>query len=175
MPPLHAPNRCYYAAYLRERRFYRRYHTHPVNVLLHAATVPVEWFSTFVFVAAGLSAPWAAQALGVALAGYHVVCLGIRGPTLAAAAGLAGLAFAASAALTQQHLPPGAAAGTAVAVAGHAAAWVLQVGVGHHLVERNQPAMATQLTAHSVVVSLLLAWDWEHDKDDDDKDGTDVK
>jgi hypothetical protein len=36
----------------------------------------------------------------------------------------------------------------------------MQVGVGHWLIERNQPGMADQLTANSVVLSVLLAVDW---------------
>ena len=40
-------------------------------------------------------------------------------------------------------------------------AWVVQVGVGHALVEGNKPGMVEQLTVNSVVLSPLLAWDVE--------------
>ena len=41
-----------------------------------------------------------------------------------------------------------------------AASWAIQVGVGHYAIEGNSPGMADQLTANSVVLSVLLAVDW---------------
>ena len=110
-------------AYLRERHFYRRYHTHPVNALIHVATVPLEWFSTFLLVAACLS-PWIAQAFGLALAAYHLCGLGIsRAAVWATSTALVGLGYAASA--LAARVPRGHAA--TAAVVGHAVAWALQV------------------------------------------------
>jgi uncharacterized membrane protein YGL010W len=45
-----------------------------------------------------------------------------------------------------------------VAVGIQALAWSGQVGIGHKLIEGNNPGMASQLTAASVVLSPLLAF-----------------
>ncbi len=45
-----------------------------------------------------------------------------------------------------------------VAAALQSIAWAGQVGVGHWLVEKNQPGMATSLTLASVVLSPLMVW-----------------
>lgn len=45
-----------------------------------------------------------------------------------------------------------------VALGIQAFAWTGQVGVGHRLVERNSPSMATAFSAASVILSPLLAF-----------------
>lgn len=40
----------------------------------------------------------------------------------------------------------------------HLGSWFLQVGVGHSIIEGNEPGMATALTLHAIVLSPLLAW-----------------
>jgi uncharacterized membrane protein YGL010W len=48
--------------------------------------------------------------------------------------------------------------GFVAAVAMHLGSWFLQVGVGHSMIEGNEPGMATALTLHAIILSPLLAW-----------------
>lgn len=134
----------------RELRFYRAYHTNRTNWLLHVVAVPIEWASWLVLLAVvsrSWRLHWALQA-GVALvtlAGLHAL--------VSAAAQLL-LALAADSVVDAMG-PFYALAAAAVA---WTASWALQVGVGHWMIEQNQPGMATALTPLSIVISVPMAW-----------------
>lgn len=69
---------------------------------------------------------------------------------------LAQIGLGAAAHTTAASLGIGGALSVATAIQG--VSWTGQVGVGHWLIERNHPGMATSLTMASVVLSPLLTW-----------------
>jgi uncharacterized membrane protein YGL010W len=97
----------------------------------------------------------AAVSLSTILACYYIVvrphCCGILGAVIQIVAAMGALLF-------------GEAAGWewawTWAILTQLVSWGLQVGIGHWLIERNQPGMADQLTANSIVLCVLLAVDW---------------
>ena len=38
--------------------------------------------------------------------------------------------------------------------------WAFQILIGHYYFEKNSPGMATKLTLNSIVLSVLLSWDY---------------
>lgn len=149
-------------AYAAELKLYRAHHANRSNWRLHCACVPLEWLACLVALAelprvGWLRPHWLVQ-LGL---GAYVLPLGLPTTAVLAAAQL-GLAAAADAV----HVSlPSADARLVAALVAYACSWLLQVPVGHWLLERNQPAMATKLTLNSVVLSVALAWDWGEVRD----------
>ena len=134
----------------KEVLFYQKYHRHPWNRAIHAAMVPIEWatWMTAVTLVLGQHVTiaisvvcglyyWALKPISL----IHVVAAFTQ-PTL----GYLGCCMAE----TEN--------GWLYAAVVHVSSWLLQVGVGHSLIEKNKPAMTTELTPHSVVLSPLLAW-----------------
>jgi uncharacterized membrane protein YGL010W len=157
-------------AYASELNLYRRCHAHPANFALHCVCVPVEWISWLLALAqlpavAQLSPHWPASPhwllarphwlVQIALAAYTCP---LNPPTSAALAGghlaLAALVDVACAVL------PTVRAQLGLALAAWLCSWLVQVPLGHWLIERNQPAMANGLTLNAVLLSVALAWDW---------------
>lgn len=160
-------------AYERERVWYASHHRHPVNRWLHACTVPWEWVAT-TLVASSLGAQaasaQAAAVCAVAAAPCAAIAVAVarsrRRASLATPAAAAVAFHAATAAggpRAWRALVKACGASTPTALlacAGvNALAWGIQVGVGHWMVERNQPGMASNLTLTATLTSVLLAWD----------------
>ncbi|KAG8459026.1 hypothetical protein KFE25_006571 [Diacronema lutheri] len=141
------------AAYASELRLYRAHHACRANWLLHAACVPLEWAACLLALAQlAPRAPWLAQlALGAYVLPLH--------PPISVALGPAQLALAALVDALGAALPS-TRARLAVALCAWCGSWLLQVPVGHWLLERNQPAMVTRLTLNSAILAVPLAWDW---------------
>mmetsp|Transcript_1167 Transcript_1167/g.3298 ORF Transcript_1167/g.3298 Transcript_1167/m.3298 type:complete len:179 (-) Transcript_1167:236-772(-) len=143
-------------AYARELALYRRYHTRKANVALHAVCVPIEWLAFLVFAAsaspvAQLRPAWVIQAvIALATGPLHPPATFAGVPALFA---LAWLAEAIVEAL------PSFVARAAAAFTAWTVSWLLQVPVGHYLIEGNRPSMTEALTAASVFFSVPLAWD----------------
>jgi len=145
-------------AYKTEIMLYRQYHRNPLNWLIHCVTVPLEHFSWFLLV------PYLDPHIVVLvhlfswiLALYYWI---IRISWHSISAGLLML-FLCNAGTYIHHrfnnmlyVPI-----WMIALLLQAMAWWLQVYVGHHLLEQNQPAMTKKLTVNSIVLSLLLSWD----------------
>jgi len=151
------------SAYRKELHFYRQYHQHPVNWRMHAVLVPVEW-TAWLLLLAPLGLHWPLALLSAAYYLFLDCHLSLVSVFVAAAS--AQMLFA----LTAHHAHLalygyGYGSGSAsVAVAMQAVAWVLQVCVGHWLIEGNNPAMASALTCNAVLLSPLMAWDYTSTK-----------
>ncbi len=138
------------SAYIDEFQFYSKFHQHPVNWTLHAITIPLEWCSWLVFLCM-FNLEWITS---VAIAAYYLL-LKARMGTVCAMAHLC-LAWLARHIYDQMDNWKEVLCFVAAVQVG---AWFVQVVVGHRLFERNLPAMATKLSLHSVVLSVLLAWE----------------
>lgn len=135
------------AAYAAELAKYARHHRSRANLWLHAVLAPVEWAACLVALrcAAGGAAVHAAQ--------------------LAVVAGAA--CARPAVALPQLVLSPLACAGAANAsspLAAAAALWVgavvLQVGLGHGVIEGTAPSAAAEpVAAATAFFAVTLAWD----------------
>ena len=137
-------------AFFREVAFYRDYHQHPWNWRIHAVSVPLE-VMTFLVPLACVN-PRLPVAVSIAIALYALVLDPPRTIVPAAVTGLLGLAaerLSAVSGRTQMAL--------LVAAFLHATSWVLQVAIGHWLIEKNRPAMQDKLTLNSIVLSPVLA------------------
>ena len=139
------------AAASAELSFYRAHHRNRLNWWLHACAVPVEWTSWLILVR--LVAWWLPYVLQSWIA-------------------LLVLAATRSLVLAGAQIPLAALSDCAVRVCGvcgvHVLAaaaicwivsWMVQVGIGHWLIEGNQPGLASSLTALSVLLSVSMAWD----------------
>uniref|UniRef100_A0A7S3Z7L6 Uncharacterized protein n=1 Tax=Lotharella globosa TaxID=91324 RepID=A0A7S3Z7L6_9EUKA len=140
--------------YNKELKFYLRFHQHRVNRRIHAFAVPLEWWS-FLLAATAIhnAMPWA---IALGSAGYYLLLSSKLNATTHIGASIAQvvMAFAATRlALLGSIRSTLLCAGTV-----HGISWALQVGVGHWMIEKNNPGMATQLTMNSIILSPLLAW-----------------
>jgi uncharacterized membrane protein YGL010W len=150
--------------------FYGCYHSRPGNQLVHFLFVPPIMFTLCVWLAylpapaAYLPTPawvpaWVtagavlnpALALVAAYAVYYTLLEPVAGGTWALAQGLP-MWLGATA---WRAARPDAAWKVAAAV--HAAAWVIQVGVGHGLIERRRPALTVSL-GQALGTAALFAW-----------------
>jgi len=140
------------AAASAELSFYRAHHRNRLNWWLHACAVPVEWTSWLILVR--LVAWWLPYVLQSWIA--LLVLAATRSMVLAGAqiplAALSDCAVRVCGVCGGAHVLAAAAICWLVS-------WMVQVGIGHWLVERNQPGMATSLTALSVLLSVSMAWD----------------
>lgn len=129
---------------------YSAYHRNRINWLIHVVTIPIEWLSWLLV----LSIVEFEMVMSVALALYYVVI----GSRMSYFAAVAHLLFAYVAKQSCQYL--GATNSLIAFVAIQLIAWTLQVLVGHRLFEHNLPSMATNLSVNSVLLSVLMAWDF---------------
>jgi uncharacterized membrane protein YGL010W len=138
------------SAYRQELQFYRQYHRHEVNWRMHAVLVPLEW-TAWLMLCSLVRLHWP---LALAAAAYYL----LLDSKLSCAAAAAQVLFALAADRTLASLGSYGAATLAVSL--QAISWTLQVGVGHWLIEKNNPAMASGLTWNAVALSTLMAWDF---------------
>mmetsp|Transcript_3567 Transcript_3567/g.12822 ORF Transcript_3567/g.12822 Transcript_3567/m.12822 type:complete len:156 (-) Transcript_3567:212-679(-) len=138
------------AEYAKELALYESCHQQRLNVLIHMAMVPVEVGVSLAWL--GLLSPVIPVLLAVGTAAYYLV---LQTPySLLAAAGQCVLGFSALA-LARRCQPIQLCLWT---VPLYVVSWVMQIVVGHGLLEKKKPAMATQLSLNSVVLSVLMAW-----------------
>ena len=137
-----------------ELRYYRLHHAEWHNWWLHAVLVPVEWSAWLVALALAASqAPalarlhWVIQSVVASIVWASTSSL-----KLASAQMVLALAAECIVSLCGRYALP-------VAVGLWTSSWVLQVGLGHWLLERNNPGMTKQMSLFSVVLSVSMAWD----------------
>lgn len=147
-------------AYLAELRLYRAHHAHPINWWLHCACVPLEWAAWLIALAQSplSSSIWFVQPHWLVQLALSAYVLPLRLPTTGMLACAQLVLPLLVDALHASLSSVGARLGVALAV--WSCSWLLQVPVGHWLVERNQPSMATKLTLNAVLLSVPLAWDF---------------
>mmetsp|Transcript_10269 Transcript_10269/g.26704 ORF Transcript_10269/g.26704 Transcript_10269/m.26704 type:complete len:166 (+) Transcript_10269:3-500(+) len=144
------------SSYAEELALYRAHHSHMGNWLLHAACVPLEWLSFLITLAlVEPRLPWAVQG---ALAALVLAC---NRPALVSVCISLGLLVLAQAAnwVVIDLVPGRRIHAIALAAGSCSLSWAVQVPIGHWLLERNQPSMASRLTINSVLLSVPLAWD----------------
>ncbi len=136
--------------YRKELTFYQSYHRNRNNQIIHAVCVPVEWLSWLVI----LSCFHFEWVLTIPISIYYLFL-----PTPAK--------YVASAAHTLMafisgciFLKFGFSMSLKIAVFSQILSWLCQVGIGHYICEKNTPAMKDKLSFNSIVLSVLLAWDW---------------
>jgi uncharacterized membrane protein YGL010W len=136
--------------YKEELSFFRNYHRRKLNRIIHSICVPIEEFS-FLLLLGFVQLIYVKAVLyfcyHLSLSGFFPKIIGVTHLLLAA---LAHLVSANSSATTLLCVSFGL----------QFIAWFCQVVVGHMLIERNQPGFFEKLSFHSVVLSLMLAWDY---------------
>jgi uncharacterized membrane protein YGL010W len=142
-------------AYMAELRLYRAHHQNVYNWGLHCIAVPLEWF-TYCLLMSLASRALGGKNLYYALLGAIALYNALLDFPFGWIAAVALLCLSGGAMHIAAHRRPLELVLGSVLV--HATSWLLQVGVGHWLLERNSPSMATKLSANSVLLSLLLAW-----------------
>ena len=140
--------------YIDEVIFFRRYHQNYINAFIHAITIPLEWFSWVILISL-VNIHWIIQIL---IFLYYVII----GTPSALVCSLLHLAMAYMAGCMQRHL--GIVNSIMFFCLCQISAWISQVIFGHWLFERNQPAMVNRLTINSIILSVLLSWEWERFK-----------
>lgn len=155
-------------SYHSELQFYWKFHRHPINRGIHVIAVPMEWFCAMIwidilaFVVIGflnddeMTFVLATRRISTTmnfLLGIYFCMLDII-PGLAACLTIAILEYGSALMYhTSDGSIPFILGWTAFINVG---SWIVQVHIGHRIYEKNMPAMATQLTFHSVILSLLF-------------------
>lgn len=136
--------------YIVELRLYQRHHRNRINWVIHAVTIPIEWTCWLMFAAYISNLHWI---IGTITAVYFI----LLNSNVSAACAIFQIIYA----VIAEYLVSSYDTWTAISLACvmQLVAWILQVCVGHWLLERNNPAMMTKLTLNSVVLSTLMAWD----------------
>ena len=134
-----------------ELAFYRKYHRHRQNWWIHYVCVPLE-VTTFLVPAACVH-----RALPLLVSAPTALYGALLDPprTLLPAAITCSLGIVAERVVAVSGGSTGRALLLALAL--HAAAWIMQVPVGHWMLEKNTPAMQDKMTLNSVVLCVLLA------------------
>lgn len=137
-------------SYKEELVFYKAYHRNKSNWLIHAVTIPFEWASWLLLLAC-INMHWY---VALSCAVYYT-CIGSKISILAS---VAQIIYCWGAHETCRHF--GLYTSVAIVVAVQLSSWFAQVCIGHYLIEKNQPAMATKLTLNSIFLSPMIAWDY---------------
>lgn len=138
--------------YHSELRLYRKYHKHPVNWWIHFIAVPVEW-SSWLIILSSFKCQWIVATI---TAIYYLYL----DSELSKCAALAQFAFAFVASKVYAYFDNYFHA-ILFAIILQLVSWTLQIGIGHKLIEKNDPSMVgEELTLNSIVLSPILAWDY---------------
>lgn len=136
--------------YRSELLFYRQFHQHPINWWIHSIAIPIEWASWLIFLCY-LQCHWMV-ATGTAC--YYLM-IGSQISYIAAPAQLIFAFISSKICLAFDNVYNS----IIFAIGLQIVSWSLQVGVGHKLIEKNNPGMTTSLTFNSIILSPILAWD----------------
>ena len=135
--------------YSRELMFYRKYHTHILNNAIHIICIPLEWASFLLIIS-----PTHLQYLvSIILLPYHILAK----PYFSIIIGIFHLILAFMCGIINSKIGPIASFQIALVV--QVVSWLLQVVIGHILVERNAPSMTQNISFYSIIFSVLMALD----------------
>lgn len=137
-------------AYDTERQFYLKFHKNKFNILLHSVFVPIEWFC-FLYTMYYLS-PIAALSIVMFILIYYTLLRSLYG-LLIGSSNIAMLYLSMSLGDEPQFV---------LIAALYLLAWSMQIIVGHGYCERNAPAFTKALTLNSILLSVLLAFDYSN-------------
>lgn len=136
--------------YLNELKYYLSYHQHPWNWRLHAICVPIEWLGYYLF----LSLLHIHLIIALPLSLYLIAL-----PSKIAFISSIGNILFALIANKLYHYLKNWVSTLLLAFAIQGVAWLIQIFIGHQIIEKNVPGFTKQLTLNSILVSLLLSWD----------------
>ena len=136
-----------------ELEFYRQHHERPLNWWLHAVAVPIEWTSALL--ALKVLCPW--PLVWAVQAAVGLIILACTQSTVLAVAQL--IPAVAADAIYDHVCGTDTVSAVSAAIVAWFCSWLVQVGIGHWIIERNQPGMTKQLTWLSIVLSVSMAWD----------------
>jgi uncharacterized membrane protein YGL010W len=137
--------------YAAELRWFRRFHRVRANQLLHALAVPLELFASTLLLAS--LSPYLHWIFNLSIA---LFTLTTKSPLASYCATfhimLSCIAEGICAQINQNMI-------VLIFISCQLSAWFVQVIIGHHMIEGNNPSMATKLTLSSVLWSLCMAWE----------------
>ena len=136
--------------YMNELTFYRSYHRNSTNWIIHAITIPMEWSSTLLVLCC-IGQQW-----NVAVVTSLYFLLTNSRIALAASAAQLVLCYVAD----RLYRRIGFKYAILAAISAHVTSWAAQVLVGHGIYEKNKPAMTKKLTLNSIILSVILSWDY---------------
>lgn len=138
--------------YFKERKLYCSDHRNKWNWWIHAICVPIEWLSWLLF----LSLFRIHNLTTAFIIAYYVVLPTSRKYIAIVGHGILTFAVSCFHGAKQMWYT------TVVQVfLLQVAAWSMQIFVGHYIFEKNQPSMASRLTFNSIILSVLLAWEFQ--------------
>lgn len=136
--------------YQQELTFFKAFHQHALNKLIHALTIPLEWFGWTVLLALLPPLHWL---MTIFVAGFIL----LSGANMSLLAAVMHVCMAMAVDLVRRHLATLSMVTIAIGV--QLVSWTVQVAIGHKMLEKNNPAMATKLTVTSVLWSTCIGLD----------------
>ncbi len=152
-------------AYKDELCLYRKHHLHLINWFIHVVCIFIEWFSYIHIIAiflcyqSSLSTFLLVYGGQASLAVYAIICKpGFIG--ILVAVGHVFIAFMSLHSAAVDLYINNTYWLMIISIVAQLLSWFMQVFVGHFMIEKNKPSMTQRLSINSVVLSLLLAWDY---------------
>jgi uncharacterized membrane protein YGL010W len=137
--------------YRNELHHYQKYHQNTWNYYLHVVTIPIEWVSS-ILIFSIVDSHWY---LSIILCVFSLL---FRRRACNQAAVFYFLAsYCVDEVLTLYH--PSNLILIIIAVILQCLSWIIQVGVGHSLLEKNSPSMTGKLSLLSIFISLPMSWE----------------
>ena len=140
--------------YLNELIFYRSYHKNTINWTIHSICIPLECFSYLII----LSYFGLELHLSVIISLYYLLISFEKSRVIFIITSISQIVLALLSKHTFNYFSPSNAWWVAFFI--QIIAWFVQVVIGHKLIENNSPALTTKLSINSIVLSLLLSWDY---------------
>jgi uncharacterized membrane protein YGL010W len=143
--------------YQSELKHYMNFHSNSLNWRIHGVTVPIEWIS-WVAILSLINCHWLFSLLAV----FCNITVGSFPSSLTAVFQIfcALLVSKTKEFFSTMNL-------IAIAICMQVVAWIVQVYIGHFLIEKNNPAMMSKITVSSVFFSLQLSWDYSAQFDEE--------
>jgi len=153
--------------HLKDLQIYRAQHTHLANRILHWILIPIETAAFWLWIAGWLSLSRRCARLSLVpslLFGIGILAILMASPQQYGVAIVCCLWHVALAQWIQQQTqwgkPPTVKTNLSRAAMAWTIAWTVQVGMGHWLLERNQPNVANMehVSLLAMTQSVLIAW-----------------
>jgi uncharacterized membrane protein YGL010W len=149
--------------YEKELEFYVRYHRHPINWIVHTICIPIEWYCFLLFLSYlpslsfslssfSLSFHWM---ISIMISVYYML---IPQSKMKFFASFLHIFLAYAVDHTVRYFQWNTRLILTCCL--YFVSWFIQVFIGHYYFEKNSPAMTKKLTLNSIILSVLLSWDY---------------
>jgi uncharacterized membrane protein YGL010W len=136
--------------YREELLFYSKYHQNKTNWMIHAVTIPIEWITWFMI----LCYFNIELVTATIISAYYLMVQ----TKMSIPSALSQFLIAFMARYLCDCMSMNAIIYSILLI--QAFSWFVQVFIGHRIFEGNLPAMTKKLSFNSVILSMLLSWDY---------------